>query len=99
LRETPRASKKKKADVREEYVLKSQNCIRHSMCFNVLFLKSVYYPGGASAKEPSCLCGNLKRCGLDPWIRKIPWRRAWEPTPVFLPGESHRQRSLTGYSP
>ena len=35
----------------------------------------------------------------DPWVRKIPWRRAWLPTPVFLPGESHGQRSLEGYSP
>ena len=34
-----------------------------------------------------------------PWVGKIPWRRAWQPTPVFLPGESHRQRSLVGYSP
>jgi len=38
------------------------------------------------------------RCGFDPWVRKIPWRRAWQPTPVFLPGESHGQRSLVGYS-
>ena len=36
---------------------------------------------------------------FDPWVRKIPWRRAWQPTPVFLPGESHGQRSLVGYSP
>ena len=36
---------------------------------------------------------------FDPWVGKIPWRRAWQPTPVFLPGESHRQRSLAGYSP
>ena len=36
---------------------------------------------------------------LDPWLRKILWRREWQPTPVFLPGESHGQRSLTGYSP
>ena len=35
----------------------------------------------------------------DPWVRKIFWRRAWQPTPVFLPGKSHGQRSLTGYSP
>ena len=39
------------------------------------------------------------RCGFDPWVGKIPWRRAWQPTPVFLPGESHGQRSLVGYSP
>ena len=36
---------------------------------------------------------------IDPCVRKIPWRRAWQPTPVFLPGESHGQRSLAGYSP
>ena len=39
------------------------------------------------------------RYGFDPWVRKIPWRRAWQPTPVFLPGEAHRQRSLAGYCP
>ena len=37
--------------------------------------------------------------GFDPWVGKIPWRRKWQPTPVFLPGESHGQRSLVGYSP
>ena len=36
---------------------------------------------------------------FDPWVGKIPWRRKWQPTPVFLPGESHGQRSLVGYSP
>ena len=36
---------------------------------------------------------------FDPWVRKIPWRRAWQPTSVFLPGESYGQRSLEGYSP
>ena len=41
-----------------------------------------------------------RRDGLDPWVKKIPWRRAWQPTPVFLPGDSHGQRSLEeGYSP
>ena len=44
-------------------------------------------------------CMGLRRCRLGPWVQKIPWRRAWQPTPVFLPGESHGQRSLTGYSP
>ena len=38
-------------------------------------------------------------CGFDPWIGKIPWRREWLPTPVFLPGELQGQRSLVGYSP
>ena len=36
---------------------------------------------------------------FDPWVRKIPWRRKWQPTPVFLPGEFHGQRSLAGYGP
>ena len=44
--------------------------------------------GGASGKEPTCQCGRHKRCGFDPWVRKIPWKRAWQPTPVFLPRES-----------
>ena len=39
------------------------------------------------------------RPGFDPWIEKIPWRRAWQPTPVSLPRELHGQRSLAGYSP
>ena len=53
-------------------------------------------PGGASGKESTCQCRRGKRCGFDPWIRKIPWRRAWQPTPVSLLGASHGQRSLVG---
>ena len=56
-------------------------------------------PGGTSGKEPACQCRRHKRCGFDPWVGKIPWRRTWQPTPVFLPGESHGQRSLVGYGP
>ena len=40
-----------------------------------------------------------QRCGFDPWVRKISWRRAWQPTLVFLPRKSHGQRSLEGFSP
>ena len=40
-----------------------------------------------------------KRCRFDPWVSKMSWRRAWQPTPVFLPGESRGQRGLEGYSP
>ena len=57
------------------------------------------FPGGASGKEPTCQCRRPKRCGFDPWVEKIPWRSAWQPTPVFMPGESHGQRSLVGHSP
>ena len=44
-------------------------------------------------------CRRLKRHGFNPRIRKIPWRRKWQSTPVFLPGKFHGQRSLVGYSP
>ena len=54
------------------------------------------FPGGASGKKPTCQC---RRCGFNPWLGKIPWRRAWQITLVFLPGDSHRQRSLADYSP
>ena len=53
-------------------------------------------PRWCSGKESTCQC---RRCGFDPWVGKIPWRRGRSPTPVFLPGESHGQRSLGGYSP
>ena len=57
------------------------------------------FPGGTSGKEPDCQCRRQKSHGFDPWVGEIPWRRAWQPTPVFLPGESHGQRSLMGYKP
>ena len=61
---------------------------------------SMYFvPGGASSKEFTCHCRRLKRWGFDPWVGTIPWRKARQPTPVFLPGEPHGQRSLVGYSP
>ena len=41
----------------------------------------------------------MRRLGFNPWVKKIPWRREWQPTPVFLPGESRGQGSLTGCSP
>ena len=53
---------------------------------------------GAGGKEPVCQCRRHKRHRLDPWVGKIPWRRKWQPTPVFLPGESHGQWSLAGYT-
>ena len=57
------------------------------------------FPNGASGKEHDCQCRRRKRCGPDPWVGKIPWRRAQQPTQIFLPGESHEQRSLASYSP
>ena len=57
------------------------------------------FRGGASGKEPACQCRRHKRHRFDPWVRKIPWRRAQQPTPVFLPGESQGQRSLESMEP
>ena len=67
--------------------------------FRPEILSHLGFPGGTSGKEPTCQCRRHKRYRFHPWIRKIPWRRAWHPTPVFLPGESHEWRSLLGYSP
>ena len=52
-----------------------------------------------SGKESTCQCRRCKRWGFDPWVRKSPWWRIWQPTPLFLPGKSHQQRSLAGYNP
>ena len=52
-----------------------------------------------SVKESTCQCRRCQRCWLDPWVGKILWRRAWQPTPVFLPGKFHGPRSLAVYSP
>ena len=49
-------------------------------------------------KNPPANAGSVKRCRFDLWVRKISWRRQWQPTPVFLPGEFFGQRSLAGYS-
>ena len=57
------------------------------------------FPGGTSGKEHACQCRRLKRHGFYLWVRKIPWQRAWQPTPVFLPGGTNRQKGLVGYSP
>ena len=53
-------------------------------------------PRWQSGKEFIC---QFRRCRFDPWVRKISWNRKWQPTPAFLPGKSHGQRSLAGYSP
>jgi len=52
------------------------------------------FPGGTSGKEHACQC---RRHSFDPWVGMIPWRRAWQPTPIFLPGEVHGQRIPVGY--
>ena len=72
--------------------------VRHNQVAEQQWQQLLPVPGGTSSKEPACQCRRHKRQGFDPWVRKIPWRKEWQPTPVFLPGESHGQKSLAGYS-
>ena len=72
------------------------NCGEAKMCLLVLL---VGFLSGSSGKEPARQHRRHKRHGFDPWVGKIPWRRKWQLTPVFLPGKSHGWRSLVGYSP
>ena len=64
--------------------------------FFFLYLQSS--PGGATGKEPACQCRRYERCGFNSWVGKIPWRRAWQAPPEFLPGKFHGQKSLVGHS-
>ena len=57
------------------------------------------FPGSTVGKESICQCRRRKRGGFGPWVGKIPWSRKWQPTPVFLPGKFHGQRSQVGYCP
>ena len=56
-------------------------------------------PRWLRGKEPACQFRRCNRCRFDPWVKKIPWRRTEQPTPIFLPGESRGLRSLVGSSP
>ena len=67
------------------------------LAFPESYMLSCSFPGGISGKETACQCRRHKRHGFDPWVRKIPWRRVWQPTPVLLSGESYGQRSLEGF--
>ena len=52
-----------------------------------------------SGEKSTCQCRSHRRCRFNPWVRKIPWKREWQPIPVFLTGKSYGQRNLAGYSP
>ena len=56
-------------------------------------------PRWCSGKESTYQCRGCNRHGFNPWVRRFPWTRKWQPTPVFLTGKSHGQRKLVGYSP
>ena len=68
-------------------------------CFKIS--TAILFPGGSVGKENACNIGDrlqYRRPRFDPWVGKIPWRKKWQTTPVFLPGEAHGQKSLAGYS-
>ena len=67
-----------------------------SFLFVYFFLPSCRLPWWLRGKESAC---QFRGQGFNPWVRKIPWKRKWQPTSVFLPGKFHGQRRLSGYSP
>ena len=64
--------------------------------FNQMSLYIGCFPGGSAVKNLPAKAGDVRDAGFHPWVRKIPWRRAWQPTPVILPGKPHGQRSPAG---
>ena len=72
-----------------------EDCMKLNRIYFKMLYVSQRLPSGLSGQESACRC---RRLGFDPWVQKIPWRRKWQPTPVFLPGKSHGQGSLEGYS-
>ena len=73
-----------------QYSVTEQLTHTHTWCYS--------FPRGARGRESACQGRRHRRHGFDPWVRRIPWRRKWHLIPVFLPGKSHGQRSLAGYS-
>ena len=76
-----------------------RRCILPPLGIFELQLQAQGFPGGPSCKESACQRRRHKRGRFNPLVGKIPWRRKWQPTPVFLLGESHGERGLAGYSP
>ena len=76
-----------------EHLANQEKGLSVKQCFK---LDVLGLPRWLSNEESACQC---RKCGFDPWVGKIPWKRKWQPSPVFLLGKSHGQRSLAGYSP
>ena len=58
----------------------------------------VHFHYGGRGKEPTCQCKEYEGCGREPWVERSPEKGSWQAIPIFLPRESHGQRSLAGYS-
>ena len=79
---------------RDKYIQASVRT--HTYLYTSMHIHIWTFPGGSDGKASRLQCG---RPGFDPWVRKILWRRKWQPTLVLLPGKSHGERSMVGYSP
>ena len=75
----------------------SKNRVLNGTSFWVLCVVSQGLPRWPSGKESACQFRRCRRRGFDPWVSKIPSRRKWQPTPVFLPGKSQAQRRPVAY--
>ena len=84
---------------REETIPESSVLCNCPTLSQIARYSNILYYRWPSSKESSCQCRRHKRWGFDPWVRKIPWSRKWQPTPIFLPGKFHGQKSLAGYNP
>ena len=62
--------------------------------FVLLLILNTGSPGSSAEKKSPAKAGDVE---FDSWVWKVPWRRTWQPTPIFLPWKSHEQRSLVGY--
>ena len=78
--------------------LTDHSCMGSVSCFIDIYVCSML-PRWCSGKESTCQFRRCRRPVFHPWVRKIPWRRKWQSTPVFLPGKSHGQRNLAAYHP
>ena len=78
-----------KDDSKQEFFSNFWAKKKSGLCYTTDVIKD--FPGSPSGKEPACQCRRCRRCWSDPWFGKIPWRRKWQPTPVFLPGKSYGQ--------
>jgi len=88
------SEKNMKEEVRHENLERILNCPSPGTSIGTLFNQIQGLPWWLRWERSRLQCRRLR---FDPWVGKISWRRQWPPTPVFLPGESHRQRSLAGY--
>ena len=90
-------------DKERHYTMVKGSIQKNKIILNI-YVPNIGLPDGTSGKKkkkkpPVCQCRRHKRCSFDMWVKTIPWMRAWQPTPEFLPRESHGQRSPSGYSP